>query len=199
MSPCRSCSRPWAAVFALRSGTLVSTSLRHPWPGSGASAFVLLAAGGVFMPQHDRGSRFLASAPTFGQRLDQVLADARERLGSRLVDPVVYTQALPVPCRFVVCAHAPRTAAAPRPEREREIAPERQRSNQPAECSCQVTQPPRCVQQVRSTPLVLDPVPDWTPRNRYRAVHTSGSSGPERSPGHYISLARPNAAPSRRP
>ena len=44
------------------------------------------------MPQNDRGSRFLASAPTFGQRLDQVLADARHRLGSCLLEPVVYTQ-----------------------------------------------------------------------------------------------------------
>ena len=45
------------------------------------------------VPRRDRGSRFLACAPTFGQRLDQVLADACDRLGSRLVAPVVYTQA----------------------------------------------------------------------------------------------------------
>ena len=35
---------------------------------------------------------FLASGRTFGQRLDQVLQDAQERLGASIVQPVVYTQ-----------------------------------------------------------------------------------------------------------
>ena len=34
---------------------------------------------------------FLAAGRTFGERLDQVLADAQQRLGASLLSPVIYT------------------------------------------------------------------------------------------------------------